>query len=140
MRGIRVFVPEKLRKLVLDELHATHFGTTRMKSLARAYCWWPGIDRNIENIVQNCIYCQLTRPNPVEAPLYPWETPCTPASSCRFCRSIFRALFFHFFNAFSKWPKVHIMKTIQTGETIKICRKTFAMHGLPQIFVSDHGV
>lgn len=95
MRGIRVFVPEKLRKLVLDELHATHFGTTRMKSLARAYCWWPGIDRNIENIVQNCIYCQLTRPNPVEAPLYPWETPSTPASSCRLCRSIFRALFFH---------------------------------------------
>lgn len=34
LRDIRVYVPEVLRKRVLDELHTTHFGITRTKSLA----------------------------------------------------------------------------------------------------------
>nr|XP_029711580.1 uncharacterized protein LOC115256768 [Aedes albopictus] len=37
LRGIRVYVPSSLRNRVLSELHSTHFGMTRLKSLARGY-------------------------------------------------------------------------------------------------------
>lgn len=37
LRGIGVYVPEVLRKRVLDELHTTYFGITMTKSLAREF-------------------------------------------------------------------------------------------------------
>ena len=41
LRGIRVVVPLKLRKQVLQELHSSHPGIQRMKLLARSHVWWP---------------------------------------------------------------------------------------------------
>ncbi|KAF2891398.1 hypothetical protein ILUMI_14775, partial [Ignelater luminosus] len=37
-RGHRVVILTKLRKQILQELHASHFGIVRMKALARSYC------------------------------------------------------------------------------------------------------
>lgn len=64
MRGIRVVVPSSLRKHILAELHHGHFGITRMKSLARNYCWWPGIDQDIEKLSTSCKDCLLKSNNP----------------------------------------------------------------------------
>lgn len=78
MRGIRVYVPPELRQKVLTELHSTHFGGTRLKSLARGYVWWERIDRDIEELIRNCAACQVTRPDPAKVPLHCWETPKGP--------------------------------------------------------------
>jgi len=51
-RKERVVIPENLRDRVLKELHAGHFGTVRMKQLSRNVCWWPKIDKDIENITK----------------------------------------------------------------------------------------
>lgn len=57
---------------MFNDLHESHVGTARMKSLARAIKWWPKIDQNIHAI------CQESRPIPSKAPLQPWEWPTKP--------------------------------------------------------------
>ncbi len=54
--GICVIVPLKLRDLVLQELHLTHPGIVRMKSLARIQVWWPNIDKDIASRVNHAMH------------------------------------------------------------------------------------
>ncbi len=55
--GARVVVPPQGQKLVLDELHDTHPGVSRMKSLARSYVWWPKMNEQVEEVVKTCAQC-----------------------------------------------------------------------------------
>jgi hypothetical protein len=78
MWGGRVIVPQKLRQRILDQLHEAHSGVVKMKSLARSYVWWPGIDADIEKITQACQGCMNTQKEPAKVPLHPWEYPSKP--------------------------------------------------------------
>ena len=53
-RGRRVFIPASLRSEILKELHCTHLGISKMKNLARRYCYWHNIDKEIEELVRAC--------------------------------------------------------------------------------------
>ena len=66
--GARVVVPQQGRKAVLDELHETNPGCSKMKALARSYVWWPKMDSDIENMIKHCQVCQESRPSPPTAP------------------------------------------------------------------------
>lgn len=46
--GNRVVVPPKAKERVVEELHETHPGISRMKSLARSHVWWPRMDSDLE--------------------------------------------------------------------------------------------
>ncbi len=64
MWGIRVIVPVSLQPALLKSLHETHPGITKMKSIARSYFWWNGMDKDIENHVKNCTACQAGQNSP----------------------------------------------------------------------------
>ncbi|XP_062717120.1 uncharacterized protein K02A2.6-like [Aedes albopictus] len=142
MRGIRVYVPPDLRRKVLTELHSTHFGTTRLKSLARGYVWWERIDKDIEELVRCCAACQMTRPDPVKVPLHCWEKPKEPFERVHvdFAGLFMGTYFIVFVDAYTKWPEVGILRDITTSTTIHACREFFASFGIPAVLVSDHGV
>ena len=56
--GSRVVVPPQARNTVLEEVHAAHIGTARMKSLTRQFVWWPKIDNDLESKIRSCNICQ----------------------------------------------------------------------------------
>ena len=51
----------------MKELHESHPGISRMKSLARGYVWWPGLDQQLEQQVHTCAPCQQSRNKPPTA-------------------------------------------------------------------------
>ena len=51
--GNRVVVPPLLRQKILQQLHDSHLGISRMKSLGRMFVWWPGFDQEVEEIVRS---------------------------------------------------------------------------------------
>ncbi|PIO65754.1 hypothetical protein TELCIR_12554 [Teladorsagia circumcincta] len=62
--GDRIVIPKSLQATVLADLHDGHPGMSRMKMLARDYCYWTHIDKDIEDKVKSCIRCQENAKNP----------------------------------------------------------------------------
>ena len=71
--GNRVVIPPQVQRKVLELLHDTHIGISKMKSLARQFIWWPNMDSEIERYVKNCTSCQVLTRDPLLTPLHPWE-------------------------------------------------------------------
>lgn len=140
-RGQRVVIPTALRKKVLEELHAVHFGIVKMKALARSHCWWPNISAEIESLAKNCGKCNETRNEPPKAPIHPWEPATKPFERVHvdYAGPLKNTYFLILVDAYSRWPEVLTTKSISSGTTIALCRRIFATYGLPHILVSDNG-
>lgn len=130
--GSRVIIPQPCRKAVIKELHVGHQGICKMKSLARSYVWWPGVDSDIELCVKDCVVCQESRLAPTPAPLHPWEYPEQPWLRLHldFEGPFMGHMFLVIIDSFSKWIDVHMMDTITSTATIQKLHNTFATHGL----------
>lgn len=141
LRGLRVYVPKELRQQVLNELHTAHFGITRMKALARSYCWWPRLDAEIEQISRNCLQCQLTRPNPKKVTTHVWEAAKRPFERVHvdFAGPFMGNYYFILIDAYTKWPEVYVIPNITTKTTMDKCREIFSRFGIPEVLVSDNG-
>ena len=68
MRGHRVVIPDSLQGYVLNELHHTHCGNTKIKTIARSIYYWPKIDQDIESMVKLCEACARNQREPTKAP------------------------------------------------------------------------
>ena len=134
-------MPDKLQEHVLHELHLNHPGISKMKSIARSYVWWPGLDQDITKVVQGCTACQQNRACQPSAPLHPWNWPSRPWEliNVDFAGPFLNCIFLIIVDAHSKWPEVFEMKLTSAQTTIQVLRKLFASYGLPHQLVSDNG-
>ena len=141
MWGHCVVVPEVGRQKVLQELHVGHPGKSRMKGIVREVVWWPGIDADLENQVQTCVECQEHQKSPAAASLHPWEWPAHPWKRLHidYAGSFLGKMFLVVVDAHSKWLEIEMVPSATSAHTIAKLRCMFAMHGLPQLVVSDNG-
>lgn len=135
----RVFIPEHLRQTVLEHLHENHPGISGMKALARSLIWFPGLDKDIENLVNSCAVCQSVRSRPPQDRHVQWPSP---------SRAWSRVHIDHFFvdqktcliavDALSKYIEVEVVSTTSVKETIDALRLIFSRNGLCDVLVSDN--
>ena len=139
--GTRVVVPPQLRSRVMDELHEGHPGMGRMKSFARSYVWWPGLDADLEKRVRKCFECQRGQKMPPKSPVHPCEWPQKPWSRLHIDHAgpVGGKILLIIVDAHSKWIDAHIVPSTSSSATIDKLRSTFATHGLPETIVSDNG-
>ena len=96
-------------------------GISKMKSLAKSYVWWPGMDSEIEQLIKTCQVCQESCPTPAPAPLHPWEWPSQPWSRIHldFAGPYLGHSFLMLLDAHSKWIDVHMMNSSPLPKPLK---------------------
>ena len=139
--GMRVVIPQSLKKTILAELHKEHLGVSRMKALARSHVWWRGLDKDLEALAKSCQACLAIKQAPAVAPLHPWVWPNRPWQRFHidFAGPFLDKSFFIAIDAHSKWAEVIEMSQTSTSRTIAVLRHLFASHGIPEQVVSDNG-
>ncbi|XP_055306888.1 uncharacterized protein K02A2.6-like, partial [Sitodiplosis mosellana] len=118
--GYRTVIPNALRKIILQDLHASHMGIVKTKALARSYVYWPHIDKEIENLIKGCVYCQKTQASPEKSTLMPW----TPTDSAwkrvhiDFAGPVRGYYLFLAIDSYSKWVEVFKTKDMTSAFVI----------------------
>ncbi len=112
-----------------------------MKALARSYVYWPNIDKDITDFVNNCSRCASTAKAPVKTELSSW-----PKSSSVWSRvhidfaGEFQGLnYLVVVDSFSKWPEIFIMSNMTSYNTITKLNELNSRFGNMDIIVSDNG-
>ncbi|KFD46539.1 LOW QUALITY PROTEIN: hypothetical protein M513_12590, partial [Trichuris suis] len=137
----RIVIPKVLHPAVLQIIHDGHLGICAMKSIARFYVRWPGLDSDIERYVRNCSGCQENQPRPPEVPLFSWNMPSEPWARLHVdLAGPFKNLnWLVIVDAYSKWLDVIPLRNTLSASLIKHCRGLFATFGLQRYIVSDNG-
>ena len=138
--GLRVVIPLKYRKRIIDELHNQHPGVNRMKRLSRIHVWYPNIDEDIENCVKSCYECANNKGCPSKAYIHPWSWPTKPYDRVHVD---FFTLYGHNYlllvDSHSKWLEIERMSSTKTSYVTQYLRRLFACFGVPIQLVSDNG-
>ena len=135
--GSRVLKPPTGHQKVIDELHTGYPGILRMKSLARSYVLWPGVDVDLESKVRNCHQCHQ---NQKSAPAVPGMAISVLVKNPHRLRwPSTRENVPGVVDAHSKWIEVSIVNSATSVSIIQKLRSMVATHGLPKVVVSDNG-
>ncbi|XP_017466631.1 PREDICTED: uncharacterized protein K02A2.6-like, partial [Rhagoletis zephyria] len=115
----RIVIPKQLQSKVLTLLHEGHWGKERMKQLARRYVWFPGIDKQIENVHATCAICQASANLPKQE-YSPWPEPSGPWERLHldFAGPYFNRMWLIVVDAYSKFPYTIELAAATTMTTI----------------------
>ena len=108
-----------------------------MKSLARMYVWWPGLDRDI----QQCCHCQEPQSAPPVAPLQPWKWPSRRLTRLHmdFAGHFQGKMILIVVDSHTKWIEAYPSESAMSSKVIELSRTLFARFGLPEVIVTDNG-
>ncbi|CAF2039059.1 unnamed protein product [Rotaria magnacalcarata] len=139
--GVRTVIPSCFCKYLLNYLHLSHPGMSRMKVDARRYFWWPLIDKEIEDIVRKCPNCTENSKQPIKVPLASWPVSDQPWKRIQidFMGKFMGLYFLIIVDAYSKWLEVFTMHHPSTKTTIDALSSLFSRYGLCETIVSDNG-
>ena len=136
-----LLIPKKLRPEMLKIIHEGHMGIERCKNLIKDLIFWPNINSDIKNIVENCDACMKYKNNNSKEPLILHNVPQIPWFKLG-------TDIFHFNNKiyllvvdyFSKFIEIaHLSSGFTAVSVIQHLKSMFARFGIPSVLVSDNG-
>ena len=135
----RIVIPSEMRMEILDKVHAGHQGITKCRERAKRAVWWPGLSRQIEDMVRECRKCAEHRTNhkepmiPTPVPDRPWQTLGTDLCYVK------GRPYLVVVDYFSKYLEASPLSSLSSAETIRALKSIFARHGIPDVLRSDNG-
>ena len=140
VRDIRMIIPNSLRLEMKKLLHTGHLGIVKIKNGAREIIYGPGINSDIENIVNSCDACQEYRNKqsnePIinhEIPAIPWSKVGTDIFHLRGKPYLITVDYTTIFFDISQLPN-RLSSTVVTHT-----KHLFSKYGIPKKVISDNG-
>ena len=140
LKDLGVVVPLTLRSEILIILHQEHIGIERPKLRAQNTVYWPGISKDITELISNCETCiSFWNAQPIE-PLLKYEIPDQPWVKIG-------ADLFSFDNKdyvivvdyTSKFFEISRLPNTEASTIINHTKAIFSHYGIPREIVSDTG-
>ena len=139
LRGSRIIVPPSLRKTLLERLHSGHQGVTKCRERARQSIWWPGLSKQLDELVHNCPEClksqrQRSQPLiPTPLPQLPWQKVASDLFEWK------QETYLLVVDYFSRYIEIARLNRPTTTEVVIHLKSIFARHGIPETLTSDNG-
>ena len=131
MKGCRIVIPHDLRTELLKVLHVGHTGVEKTPRRARDIVFWPGLTKDITDLILNCNIClEFRNSNPKEPlqtheiPSYPWQT---IASDLFLWDDKDYVLFVDYY---SRYFEVFRLTNTHSSTIMSKCKEVFASHGI----------
>ena len=141
LKSLRILIPSSMRLEVLDKIHQGHQGITKCRERAKQTVWWPGLSRQIQDMVESCRTCarhRISKPEPLcpsPFPEGPWQV---LGTDLFYSQSVDYLLVINYFSRFVEVATLRKNKT--ATEVIRALKATFARHGIPEKVRSDNGL
>ena len=140
LKGNQILIPPTCRQNVLKLIHSTHLGIVKCKQRAREVVYWPGMNTDIEELINNCESCAAFQKHQPNQPLKPLPLPNFPFE--RISLDIFEFQGKNYLlcvDGYSKFIMVHDLNNLTTSEVIKNLKQIISCHGIPIKIVTDSG-
>ena len=141
LKGSRLVIPQQLRKDTLQQLHRSHMGVEATLRRARDTVFWPGINAEIQQLIDNCEACQSFKPaqqrerfQAHERPSLPWAKVATDLFAFEGRNYMVTVDYCTNF-----WEVDYLGQDTTSRSVINKLRAHFARHGTPQELVTDNG-
>ena len=139
-KGMRIVIPPSLRKQMLTLIHESHLGIVKCKQRAREALYWPSMNSDIEETIQNCTKCATFQSKQPSEPLMPSPTPELPFSEVGTDLFEFESrTYLLTVDYYSKFIEVDQLLDQRSKTTIQALKAQFARHGIPKVVRSDSG-
>lgn len=78
LRDKRIVIPHSMRTDILQRIHEGHLGVEKCKRRARDTVYWPGINKDIEDVIGKCETCQKYQSKQAREPMLIPDLPTGP--------------------------------------------------------------
>lgn len=135
----RIYVPGTERASALNDIHSGHQGEVKCIRRAAELVWWPGMSKDIRDVVRNCATCAEHRLIPKEPlcstpfPLRPWWR--LGADLCEFNGRHFLVLI----DYYSRYIVAEELVDTLAATVVARLHTVFCLFGVPHTIVTDNG-
>ena len=139
-RGTRIVIPIALRREILHKIHDGHMGIEKCRRRGRDVVYWPNMNRDISDMVQNCSSCMKFSPAQAKEPLQPHGQPVRAWQMVG--TDLFQAAgknYLVIIDYYSIYPEVIQLPSTSSQAVITAMKSVFARHGIPEKVLSDNG-
>ena len=140
LKGERLIIPSCLQQDILQRIHMGHMGITKCTQRAREVVFWPGMNKEITEMVEKCDACQNYQYSNQKEPMVqgqipegPWYMVATDLFQWDGADDLLIVDYYSRFIEFCRLPNTSSSMVIIHTKSI------FARHGIPKSVRSDNG-